>query len=234
MMSSQLSFQRGVRDGLPIGLGYLSVSIALGITAASKGMPLWGAALFSMISMTGTGSLVGINLLAIGGGLIEMILAVAVINARYMLMSLSLTQKLPEDMPMWKRLLIAFGNTDEVFAVASTQTRPLSFPYMMGLILLPVIGWTGGTIIGEAAGNFFTGSLIAAMNIAIYAMYIAIIVPGARKSAAILLVVLLAAGLSCLLTFLPMVHLGSGWIIIIAGVAASAVGALLGPRKEDA
>ena len=147
MMSSQLSFQRGVRDGLPIGLGYLSVSIALGITAASKGMPLWGAALFSMISMTGTGSLVGINLLAIGGGLIEMILAVAVINARYMLMSLSLTQKLPEDMPMWKRLLIAFGNTDEVFAVASTQTRPLSFPYMMGLILLPVIGWTGGSII---------------------------------------------------------------------------------------
>jgi predicted branched-subunit amino acid permease len=233
-MPQRLTFTRGVRDGLPIGLGYLSVSIALGIMAAGKGMPLWGAALFAGISMTGTGDLVGINLLAIGGGLIEMICAIAVINARYMLMSLSLTQKLPEDMPMWKRLLIAFGNTDEVFAVASTQVRPLNFSYMMGLILLPVVGWTGGTIIGEAAGNLFTGTLIAAMNIAIYAMYIAIIIPAARKSLSVLLVVLTAAGLSCLLTYLPEKPIGDGWIIIIAGVTASALGALLFPRKEDA
>ena len=226
-----LTFQAGVRDAIPICLGYLSVSFAFGMIASDRGMPVWIASLFSVTCVSGTGQFVGLNLMAAGAALFEMLCTLAVINARYLLMSVSLSQKLPEKTNLWQRLVIAYGNTDEIFAMASTQTLPLTFSYMLGMIFISLFGWVGGTVLGEVAGGVIPQSVVVAMNIALYAMYIALIIPEARRSKQVLSVVVFAAAVSCLLTFLPLTgSLGSGWIIIIGGLSASAFGAILFPR----
>ncbi len=226
-----LTLLSGFRDALPICLGYLSVSLAFGMIAADRGMPLWTAVLFSGTCVSGTGQFVGLNLLAAAAPLFEMLCTLAVINARYLLMSVSLSQKLPSGMNLWQRLIVAYGNTDEIFAVASTQTAELTFPYMAGVIIISVSGWLAGTVLGEVAGGIIPQSVVSAMNIALYAMYIALIIPDARKSLPVTAVIFFAAAVSCLLTFLPVVkQLGSGWVIIIGGLAASAFGAAVFPR----
>ena len=221
-----------MRDAFPICLGYLSVSFAFGMIASDRGMPAWVAALFAVTCVSGTGQFVGLNLMSAAAAFFEMLCTLAVINARYLLMSVSLSQKLPEKTNLWQRLVIAYGNTDEIFALASTRTEPLTFPYMAGMIFISISGWLAGTVLGEVAGGLIPASVVSAMNIALYAMYIALIIPDARKSLPVTLVILSAAALSCLLTFLPAVSsLGSGWIIIIGGLAAAAFGAAVFPRE---
>ena len=229
--SGKLRFSDGVRDAVPICLGYLSVSLAFGMIAAGKGMPVWIAELFAVTCVSGTGQFVGVNLMSAAAPLIELLCTLAVINARYLLMSVSLSQKLPTSMTLWQRLVVAYGNTDEIFALASTQTRPLTFGYMCGMIFISVSGWLAGTLIGALAGEVIPQSVMSAMNIALYAMYIALIIPDAKKSGPIAAVVLTAAALSCILTYLPATSgLGAGWTIIAAGAAASVAGAILFPR----
>ncbi len=233
-MTKNLTFGRGFRDGIPVMLGYLSVSFAFGMIANSRGIPLPCAALFSITNLSGTGQFVGIDLISAGAGVLELICTLAVINARYFLMSLSLGQKLPSTITLWQRLIIAFGNTDECFAIAMLQTQPLTFPYLGGLILSSFSGWVGGTIIGSAASGLIPDSVLSALGIALYAMFIALVVPPAMNSRPILAVVGIAAGVSTVLSVIPYVKdIGSGWIIIIAGIAASAVGALLFPVPES-
>lgn len=228
--SKALSFKDGLRDAVPICLGYLSVSFAFGMIAAAKGMPVWAAGLFSVLCISGTGQFVGINLMGAGAGIIELICTVAVINARYLLLSITLSQKLPGKITFWQRLIIAYGNTDEIFAIAVTRTQPLTFSYMCGMIFISLSGWLGGTILGELANGLISESIILAMNIALYAMYIALIMPDAKKSVPVTIVILIAIVFSCALTYLPFtVKLGSGWIIIIAGIAASVIGAAVFP-----
>ena len=125
--AGKLRFSDGVRDAVPICLGYLSVSLAFGMIAAGKGMPVWIAELFAVTCVSGTGQFVGVNLMSAAAPMIELLCTLAVINARYLLMSVSLSQKLPTSMTLWQRLVVAYGNTDEIFALASTQTRPLTF-----------------------------------------------------------------------------------------------------------
>ncbi|MCR5263486.1 MAG: AzlC family ABC transporter permease [Clostridiales bacterium] len=229
-----LSFAQGVKDALPICFGYLSVSLAFGMIAAGKGMPAWAAELFAVTCVSGTGQFVGVNLMSAGAALIELLCTLAVINARYLLMSVSLSQKLPMSLNLWQRLIVAYGNTDEIFAMASTQTRPLTFGYMCGMIFISVSGWLAGTLIGELAGGVIPQSVMNAMNIALYAMYIALIIPDARKSAPVAVVTAAAAALSCLITYIPFTSgIGSGWTIIIAGVTAAVAGALLFPRDVE-
>ncbi len=229
--SGKLRFSDGVRDAVPICLGYLSVSLAFGMIAAGKGMPVWIAELFAVTCVSGTGQFVGVNLMSAAAPLIELLCTLAVINARYLLMSVSLSQKLPTSMTLWQRLVVAYGNTDEIFALASTQTRPLTFGYMCGMIFISVSGWLAGTLTGALAGEVIPQSVMSAMNIALYAMYIALIIPDAKKSGPIAAVVLTAAALSCILTYLPATSgLGAGWTIIAAGAAASVAGAILFPR----
>ncbi len=227
-----LSFRRGVRDAVPIFLGYLSVSCAFGMIAADKGMSAGLAALFSVTCVSGTGQFVGLNLMSVGAPLIELFCTLAIINARYLLMSVSLSQKLPRKMNLWQRLVVAYGNTDEIFALASVQTETLTFGYMLGMICISAAGWVGGTLLGELLGGLIPSSVVTAMNIALYAMYIALIIPDAKRSAPVAAVVGAAAALSCVLTFVPLTgQMGSGWIIILAGTAASVVGAALFPRE---
>ncbi len=225
-----LGFKDGIKDAIPICLGYLSVSFAFGMIAAAKGMPVWAAGLFSVFCLSGTGQFVGINLMGVRAGIIELIMTVAVINARYLLLSITLSQKLPSKTTFWQRLIIAYGNTDEIFAIAVTRTQPLTFSYMCGMIFISLSGWLGGTILGELAKGLIAESILQAMNIALFAMYIALIMPDAKKSVPVTTVVLIGIAFSCALTYLPFTsNLGEGWIIIIAGTAAALIGAAAFP-----
>jgi len=233
-MQSKLTFRRGFTDALPIMLGYLSVSFAFGMIAHSRGIPLWCTALFSATNLSGTGQFVGIDLISAGTGLIELICTIAVINARYFLMSLSLGQKLPQKITLWQRFIIAFGDTDEIFAIAMMQTEPLTFSYLVGMISSSYIGWVGGSILGAAASGLIPDSVLSALGVALYAMFIALVVPPAKSDRKVLIVVLCSVAVSTLLNILPVIKdIGSGWIIIIAGIAASVMGALLFPLKDE-
>ena len=149
-------------------------------------------------------------------------------------MSLSLSQRLPENMPLWRRLVIAFGNTDEIFAVSMQKPAPLGFSYMMGLILVPYIGWNFGTVLGSVASSALPLSVRSALGIAIFAMFIAIIIPPARTMKPIAKIILVSVVLSCCFRYIPFLsQLSSGWVIIICGVVSAALGAYLYPVDTE-
>ncbi len=225
-------FSKGIKDGIPIALGYVAVSFAFGMLAVQKGLPLWGPVIISITNFTGTGQFAGIDLIEKGAAFAEIATALLIINMRYMLMSLSLTQRLSPDMGFCKRILMAFGITDEVYAVAMQQNFLLTGSYMAGLILMSYSGWVGGTMLGAIASYAIPLSVRTALCIAIYAMFIAIIVPPAKKSKPILLVIAISLVMSCLLRLI-FTSLSSGWIIIICGITASLAGALLCPETEE-
>ena len=224
-------FKRGMRHGVPIMLGYLSVSFGFGILAIQKNLSILAAVGISVTNLTSAGQVAGVGVIAAGGTLFEMILCQLVINMRYALMSLSLSQKLDRSFTLPRRLIVAYGITDEIFAVASVQPEPLRPRYMYGLILTPFIGWSAGTLLGATAGNLLPVSVTTAMSLMLYGMFIAIIIPPAKKSRKILFVVLLSACFSVVLKFLlPMI--GDGFAVIIAAVLSSVITALLFPVEE--
>ncbi len=236
-MRQNLRFRDGIKDGLPIALGYLSVSFTFGITGVNMGIPVITAVLISLTNVTSAGQVAGIGIIAAGGGYLEMALAQLIINMRYALMSLSLSQKLDSKFNLWHRLAVSFCVTDEVFAVASGKDKDLPPRYMYGLILLPYLFWSGGTAAGALLGGILPDSLKSALGIAIYGMFIAIIIPPARKSRGVLFTIVIAAVLSCLVYYIPLFDfISSGISIIICTVIAATLGAVLFPReiKEEA
>lgn len=227
-------FQCGLKDGVPIALGYFSVSFSFGILALGGGLTVFQAALTSITNVTSAGQFAGLQIIIAGGTLLEMVMTQFIINLRYALMSLSLSQKLSEKVTFWQRLVIAFANTDEIFAVAMNHGKSLTFPYMAGLQILPILGWTAGTAVGAAAGSILPRSVNSALSVALYGMFIAVVIPAAKKARPVLLAAILAMALSCLLYYLPVFSgISAGVSIIICTVAASAAGAVLFPVHEE-
>lgn len=229
-------FLQGVRDGIPICLGYFSVSMAFGLTAVLSGLPLWSAVLISLTNLTSAGQVAGVNLLLAHGTMVELAMTTLIINMRYFLMSLSVSQKVERGMTMGERFMVSFGITDEIFAVSMQRLKDLTASYMAGLIVMPVLGWTSGTFLGGAATSFMPKLLSEAMGIAIFGMFLAVIIPPARERKSVLVTVLLAIGASYLFTYLPVLHnLSSGWAIIMITILTSAVAAWLFPieTKEE-
>ena len=223
-------FLSGIKDGLPICLGYFSVSMAFGIAAANGGIPAWAAILTSLSNLTSAGQFAGIGVMLDAGGLIELAITTLIINMRYFLMSLSVSQKLSPKMSLSSRALVSFGITDEIFAVSVRNTDPLTTPYMLGLILLPVIGWTAGTATGALATSVLPASLASAMGIALYGMFIAIVVPPARENKNVLIAVIFAIISSLVFSYVPgLRNISSGWTIIIITVLVSALAATFLP-----
>lgn len=226
------SFRRGITDGLPICIGYLSVSFAFGIFAVSGGLSVLEALLISMTNVTSAGQLAAVPIIISGGMLSELITSQVVINLRYALMSVSLSQKLDSSVRLRDRFLIAFINTDEVFAVAASKSENVSRSYMFGLILTPYLGWASGTLLGALAGDILPAIITNALGIAIYGMFIAIVTPAAKKSLATAGCVLLSAVLSCAFYYIPVLKaVPGGFVIIICAVVAALVCALLAPVK---
>ncbi len=233
----QNNFKRGVLDGIPIGIGYLSVAFAFGIMAVQCGLSPLEALLISMTNLTSAGQLAGVPIIAGGGSFIELAATQLIINSRYALMSVSLSQKLDSKVTLPQRLLVAFGNTDEIFAVSMGNKGKIGKTYFYGVMLIAWIGWSSGTIIGALAGAALPEVITSALSVAIYAMLVAVVVPQIKEDKYCALCVLLAVFLSCGFNFLPILkdfaYNYGGFVIIICAVVASTVLALIHPVKEE-
>ncbi len=230
--SRRQRFAAGFRCGAPIMLGYAPVAFAFAVGAVSSGLPWWIVVLISLTNFTSAGQKAGADLIITSSPLYEIGAAVFVINIRYILMSLSLTQRMLR-MPLGKKLLLANGVTDEIYFLSMKQDH-LSGWFFTGLSVGPYIGWVGGTLLGALAGAVLPASLSSALGIALFAMFIAIIIPEIKQSRPVLTVCLIAAGLSALLYYVPFLQvIPSGWALILAAVLAAAIGAWLFPIKED-
>lgn len=228
------TFGRGIRDGMPIGLGYLSVSFGFGIAAVAAGLSPLLAVLVSMTNETSAGQLAGLEILARSGGLVELALAQLVINLRYSLMGLTLTQHVDESFTTPWRMLLAFSITDEIFAVATTKRGKIGVKYFTGLAIPPYIGWAAGTLLGALAGQFLPAMVSGALGIMLYGMFIAIILPPARAERGVLFAVLLASALSCVIYYVPALDfITGGFSIIICAVLVSALAAWLFPMADE-
>ena len=227
-------FLEGIRDGIPICLGYFSVSVAFGMTTVLAGMPLWGAVLISLTNLTSAGQFAGANLMLAGGNMAELGLTTLIINLRYFLMSLSVSQKVERKMSIRQRRAVSFGITDEIFAVSMQHRGDLSAAYMAGLIVTPVLGWTGGTLVGGAATSVMPEVLSSALGIALYGMFIAVIIPPAREDRRVLFTVILAILASLAFAYMPgLKSLSGGWSIIIITIVVSGIAAWLFPREQE-
>ena len=226
-------YTKGIKDGLPICLGYISVSFAFGLMAKRGGLSVLSSVLISLTNLTSAGQFAGIEIIKSNGTLFELAFATLIINLRYLLMSLSLSQRFDEKTGTLKRLAMSFGITDEIFAVSMQRIAPLTFTYFIGLMTLPIIGWSGGTFLGAFASSVLPETVRLSLGIAIYAMFIAIIIPPAKKSRPILNIILISVAISTILSFVPLfAGLSGGWRIIISTIIASGVGAFLYPQKE--
>ena len=227
-------FRNGMRDGLPIALGYVSVSFTFGLMAVSAGMNWWQAVLISMTNVTSAGQFAGLDIMVAGGTLVEMALSQFVINLRYALMSLSLSQKVDQTIHTIYRFVVGFGVTDEIFAVAMSRKKKVSRYYMFGVLAVPYFGWAGGTFAGAVLGGVLPEIVRSSLGIAIYGMFLAIIIPKAQEDFRYMKVILIAVVLSCCFKWLPVLNrLSSGFVIIICAVAASAAGAFFYPIVEE-
>ena len=233
LLMKKQEFLEGIRDGIPICLGYFSVSMAFGLTAVLSGIPIWAAVVISLTNLTSAGQFAGMNLIAAQGALVEIGLTTLIINIRYFLMSISVSQKLDQNMTMKERMAVAFGITDEIFAVSMQRDHELTTAYMAGLILTPVLGWTGGTLVGAVATSLMPPVLSNAFGIALYGMFIAIIVPPAKEQKNVLFAVLLAIAASVACKYIPVIkNLSSGWTIILITLVVCVIAAWLFPVEE--
>lgn len=227
------AFEKGLRDGLPICLGYLSVSFTYGLRTVENGLPFWAAVLISMTNLTSAGQFAGTDLIVAGGRYLEIAVTTFIINIRYMLMSLSLSQKTDHTMTTAKRALLAFGVTDEVYAVAA-QEPSVGASYLAGLMALPYLGWATGTLVGATASGLLPFAIRSAFGIAIYGMFLAIIIPPATKSRPVAITVLSAAGLACLFRYAPVLNqLSGGWVIILCTLLAAGFSAWRFPIPQE-
>jgi predicted branched-subunit amino acid permease len=209
-------------------LGYIPVSFTFGLIAVKMGFTPAQATLISLTNMASAGQFAGIRLIEGGAPYIELVITTFVINLRYFLMSLSLSQKVNPEMPFYKRAIMAYCITDEVFALASMEPEDVTFPFFGGLMLTPILGWTSGTLLGAIASNLLSPMMQGCMGIALYCMFIAIIIPPARKSRKVALAVVVAAALSCIFKYVPGINVlstvgGGGWSIITAAILGAAI-----------
>lgn len=227
-------YKNGVQTGLPVGMGYFSVSFGFGAMAVAQGLKALEATLISVTNLTSAGQFAGLTLIVAGAALWEMVLTQLVINSRYALMSLALSQRMGERIGVLPRLLVAFLNTDEIFALAMARREPLTVPFLLGLGTFPMLGWTLGTLCGALAGSVLPASIRAALGVMLYGMFIAIVVPPAKKEKEILTAVVLALVLSSLVSWMPLLKkVSAGTSIVVCTVAAAAVCAVLFPIREE-
>ena len=221
-------FIRGIKKGFPICLGYIPVSFTFGLIAVKMGFNPLEATIISLTNMASADQFAGIRLIEGGAPYIELVITTFVINLRYMLMSLSLSQKVASDMPFYKRAIMAFCITDEVFALASMEKDDVNFPFFGGLMATPIFGWTLGTCLGAVASSLLSPMLQGCFGIALYCMFIAIIIPPARKGRKVAIAVIVSALLSCLFKYVPGINVlskngGGGWAIIISAILGAAI-----------
>ena len=234
-MTKKSYFLQGMRDGMPVCFGYFAVSFAFGIQAVGIGLSVFESAVLSAANVTSAGQFAALGIIAAGASYIELAFTQLIINLRYFLMSCALSQRISPKMSLAHRLGIAYGVTDEIFALSAAQLVPLSPYYNYGLIAVAIPGWILGTLFGAVAGNILPAVLTNALGVALYGMFIAIVVPPAKENKVVAGVALLAMALSALFTWAPLLNtISSGFRIILITVLVSALAACFFPVEDAA
>lgn len=229
-------FLRGMKDGLPIGFGYLAVSFALGITAKNAGMTAFQGFLMSFLGVASAGEYAAITVIGAGASYLEMAVVTLIANARYLLMSFALSQRLDEKTGIGHRLLIGYSVTDELFGIAIHQPKPLDPLYSYGSYIVAVPMWAIGTALGVIAGNILPLRMVSALSVALFGMFIAVIIPPAKENRVVLLFVLLSFAASFAAAHLPGISALSGGtrVILLTVVLAAAAAAIFPVKDEEA
>ena len=224
----------GIKAGMPVCVGYFSVSFGFGAMAIAQGLTIWQAILISASNLTSAGQFAGLTVIAAGAVMLEMILTQIVINSRYALMSLALGQRLGPHTGTGKRLLAAFFNTDELFALGMSQGKQLTTGFFVGAGVIAALGWVSGTAMGAIAGSLLPESIRMALGVMLYGMFIAVVVPQTKAEMPILISVVLALIFRCLFTWTPWLNkLSGGLAIVICTVLAASICAILFPVKDE-
>lgn len=224
----------GLRDSMPVAFGYITVSFAFGIIAASFGFTIPEAVMISMFNLTSAGQLAALPIISGGGGFLELAMTELLINLRYSLMSISLSQRFDKKIKAKDKLYLAYTLTDEIFAVAIGKRQTLGKKYLLSLVILPYIAWVLGTFAGALAGSILPPILTTTLGMSMYAMFIAILVPVMKKERPILICVLLSIALSCIFRFVPVINgIPDGFIIIICALTVSVALALIFPITNE-
>lgn len=234
-MNRRTAFAAGVKDGIPICLGYLSVSFTFGIMAKNANLSVWEAVLISATNVTSAGQFAGLSLITAGASYLEMAFTQLIINLRYCLMSCALSQKLSQDTPFFHRFFIAYGVTDEIFGISVSLKDKLHPFYSYGAISVAVPGWVLGTFLGIVSGNILPERVISALSVALYGMFIAIIIPPARGNKVLAGIVAISMAASLIFAITPVLcQISSGFRIIILTILIAGAVAALFPVPEDA
>lgn len=227
-------WKQGFKDGIPICLGYFAVSFTFGLQCGMGGLSIFEATLISFTNLTSAGQFGGLDLIISQASYLEMAFTQLILNLRYILMSTSLSQKLDTKATIVQRLIVSHGITDEIFGVSMLTKGRLSPYYSYGVMSAAIPGWTIGTFVGIAIGNVLPNNVLNALSIAIYGMFIAIVIPPAKKDKIILLVVILSMFLSWLFSVLPLLNtISSGFKIIIVTLIIATLAAYFFPVKEE-
>lgn len=232
-MLSNYTFVRGMRDGIPICLGYFAVSFALGIAGRGVGMNAVQAFVMSLTMVASAGQFAAITLIGAGAGIIEMITTTVVVNLRYLLMSCSLTQKLSPETKLLHRLALSYCMTDEIFGLSISVDGFLRPVYTYGITMISVSGWCLGTVLGVIAGNILPALVTNALGVAMYGMFLAIIIPPAKENhflGALVAVSMAASGLFSVLPYLRAIS--SGFRVIILTILIAGIAAVIHPIEE--
>lgn len=224
----------GMRDGIPIGLGYLAVAFSLGIAARNAGMTAFQGFLMSLLNNASAGEYAGISVIAVNGTYLEVALVTLIANARYLLMSCALSQRFGADTGLFHRLLMGFDVTDEIFGVTIARPGRLDPFYTYGVMMVAIPGWSLGTALGVLAGNILPARVVSALSVALYGMFLAVIIPPARKDKVVAGLVALSFAASYAGEILPVISgLSVSTRTILLTIVISAAGAILFPVKQE-
>lgn len=227
-------FLRGMKDGVPISMGYFAVSFTMGITAGKAGMTAVQASLMSAMMLASAGQFAGISMIASGAGFLEIIITTIVVNMRYLLMSSALSQKVRQDKPFFHRFLMSYAVTDEIFGISMAVDGKLNPTYMYGAAAVAAPGWVLGTFLGTMLGMIMPAHVMSAMNVAIYGMFLAVVIPLARKSRIAAAVVVFSMLASMVFNMVPgLKNISSGFQIIILTILIAGVAAVLFPVHDE-
>ena len=233
-MNRKKWFLKGMKAGIPISLGYFAVSIALGIAAKQAGIASWQAALTSLLINASAGEYAGFSLIAAGATYLEVLLMEAVANARYLLMSASLSQKLKAGVPTWQRLLLGFTVTDEIFGVSIGLPTVLDPFFTYGAFCVATLGWTSGTFVGAVLGDVLPLRLISALSVGLFGMFISVFIPEAKKNRTVAVLVAVSFLSSLAFSALPLLReISEGIRVILLTVVISLIAAIVRPIKDD-
>ena len=234
VLNNKFWYKKGLKDGIPIALGYFAVAVTLGITAEKAGLTAFQTFIATGTTLASAGGYAGISVIAGMGGYFEMFLTMLIVNARYLLMSCSLSQKISPKTPTLHRMGIAFGVTDEIFGISSAVSGYLNPFYNYGAITISVPAWASGAALGVILGNVLPSSVMSALSVAIFGMFLAIIIPPAKGNKVIMGGIIASFALSFLFNKLPIIanNISSGMQVIILTVLIAFVLAILFPVKE--